>query len=106
MTIGNYIPPINLAKVASSVRKSNEQAKARDLSTKDSVRADKLSQEAYTLDIATGTAADSVSEMKIDSVEQANQLTGKVASMIRQNPIEAGNVHSDLHSGMKFRILG
>ncbi len=106
MTIGNYIPPINLAKVLSSVRKNNEQTKARDLPSKDAVRADKFSQGAYTLDMATETDANSVSEMKIDSVEQADQLAEKVAGMIRQNPVEAGNVHSDIHSGMKFKILG
>ncbi len=98
MTIGNYLPPINLDKLVSSVRKNNGQAKLRVLPSGNSVKVNEFSQEAYTVDV--NTVVNSVSALKIDSPEQAKQLTGEVASMIRQNPIEAGNTHSEIDAGM------
>lgn len=98
MKIFDYLSIIKARELSSSVKGNNDKAKLRNLSPKNPDKVNEFSQGAYIVNI--DKASESNAALKIDSLEQADQVLAEIKENIEQNPEEAASAHGHLNAGM------
>lgn len=98
MKIFDCLSVIKARELSSNVKGNNGKAKLLNLSSKIPGNINGLSRGAYIVDIDKASESDAA--LKIDSLEQADQVIAEIKENIEQNPTEAASAHGYLNSGM------